>query len=172
MQTEDVYPQLLARRAQASPDRVTLQMVSGETMTYGRLLEEGRRWAGAYAALDVGAGDTVVQMRGVSLDYFASWVGLTLLRAVDVSINTEYRGDLLAHVLDNCKARVLVAEPQFLDRVAEVVHRVPTLETIVVLGDEGAVPGCATIAVEKFLAGSVALGELEPAQPWDVACIL
>jgi crotonobetaine/carnitine-CoA ligase len=166
MQTEDAYPQLLARRAEESPDRVTLQMVSGETLTYSRLLEEGRRWAGAFAALGVGAGDTVVQMRGVSLEYFASWVGLTLLRAIDVSINTEYRGDLLAHVLDNCKARVLVVEPQYLDRVAEVRDRVPALETIVVLGDG------AESTVDKFLAGSIALGELEPAQPWDVACIL
>src|SRR4029079_7686147 len=103
---------------------------------------------------------------GVSLEYFASWVGLTLLRAIDVSINTEYRGDLLAHVLDNCKARVLVVEPQYLDRVAEVRDRAPALERIVVLGDGP------ESNVEKVLAGSIGLGDLEPAQPWDVACIL
>ena len=177
LQTEDVYPQLIRSRAEESPDRVTLQMVTGETMTYAQLFEEGRRWAGAYAALGVGVGDNVVQMRGVSLDYFASSLGLMLLRAVDVSINTEYRADLLVHVLNNSRARVLVVEAQYLDRVAEVRDRVPMLETLVVLSSDtgeanGAASGFRAIPVSEFLAGSSVTAEMEPAQPWDVACIL
>jgi crotonobetaine/carnitine-CoA ligase len=173
--TQDIYPQLIAARAAQSPDRVTLQMASGEEMTYRRLWVEGRSWASAFAQLGVGHGDTVVQMRGVGLDYFASWLGLTLLRAIDVSINTEYRGDLLAHVLTNSQAQVLVLEAQYLDRLMEVRKRVPTLETVVVLQaaeDLPLIPGCRVLSGAEALSGSHALRDLQPAQPWDIPCIL
>ena len=62
-------------------------------------------------------------MTPITLDYYRSWLGLTLLKAVDVGINTEYRGDLLVHVLNNSMAPVMTSAPEFVERVAEALPR-------------------------------------------------
>jgi len=162
---EDLFPELIARRAAEDPDRVLLRFVGGECLTYGQLIDGGHHWAGAYATLGVGEGDTVVVMTGVRPEYYLSWVGLTRLRAIDVSINTDYRGDLLAHVLDNSRARVIVTTKAYLDRVAEILPRVEHIDTVVLLDGDGVAAGRRVVPVEEFLAA----GKL-PACPRVSSC--
>jgi crotonobetaine/carnitine-CoA ligase len=174
MQPEDVYPQLIARRADEHPDRVFIEVIGKGSLTYGELQEGALKWARAYAGLGVGRGDHVVVMCTVRPAYFQSWLGLALLGAVDVSINVDYRGDLLYHVLANSKPSVILAAPEYIDRLADVLPRLNDVKALVVLEGGVDVPKLAPRALsqEEFLASGVAVATLMAPGPWDIGAVL
>src|SRR6185295_9215576 len=96
MRDDDVVlTNLLAARAAAAPDQVFLQDVSGNELTYGQLQDRVLRWAAALQHAGVAPGDTVVTMLPSSLEAFAIWLGVASLRAIEVPLNTAYRGPML-----------------------------------------------------------------------------
>src|SRR5262249_19202501 len=63
--------------------------------------------------------------------YVLAWLALAKLEAVEVPVNTQYKGRLLAHLANTSDARTLIADPEFLDRVA-ALDDLAALRTVVV----------------------------------------
>src|SRR5690606_5705917 len=92
------------------------------------------------AALGVVPGDRVLVMAANGIEVIDTWLGLMLGGAIDVALNTAYRGNALAHGINLSRARLLVIEPEFLDRVREVEAELEHLTDVVVLGDAVGTP--------------------------------
>jgi carnitine-CoA ligase len=167
-------PNLIAGRAAATPERLAIQCVDGTAMTYGQLHYENLRWAAAYRRAGVEPGHNVASMVVHSFASYSVWLGLSWLKAVEVPANTGYRGNMLAYLIENSEARLLVISAQFCDRLAEVAHRVANLETVVVLDADGALPELPFTVVrgEEFLGDVVALEGLEPPTYRDVSSVI
>ena len=157
----DVLPHLIAERAAATPERVALECVDGTRRTYRELHECNLRWAAAYRRAGVAAGDHVASMVVHSFDSYSVWLGLSWLRAVEVPANTGYRGNMLAYLIENSEARLLVISEQFCARLAEVSDRLATLRTVVVLDVTGALPDLPfeVLGGDTFLGGVAPLAE-------------
>ena len=170
---DQVLPNLIAGRAAATPERIAIQCVDGTAMTYGQLHRENMRWAAAYRGAGVRAGDNVASMVVHSFASYSVWLGLSWLTAIEVPANTGYRGNMLAYLIENSEARLLVISEQFCDRLAEVAHRVPNLQTVVVLDARGALPELPfqVIRGEDFLGEAPSL-ELEPPTYRDVSSVI
>jgi crotonobetaine/carnitine-CoA ligase len=171
---DQVLPNLIADRAVATPDRMAIQCVDGTAMTYGQLHRENMRWAAAYRRAGVNAGDNVASMVVHSFTSYSVWLGLSWLKAIEVPANTGYRGNMLAYLIENSEARLLVISEQFCDRLAEVAHRVSNLETVVVLDARGALPDLPFDVVrgEAFLADAPPIEGLEPPTYRDVSSVI
>jgi crotonobetaine/carnitine-CoA ligase len=157
-----VLTNLLAARAAAAPDQVFLRDVEGNQFTYGELQDRVLRWASALQGAGVGAGDTVVTMLPSGLEAFAIWLGVASLRAIEVPLNTAYRGPMLEHTVNNAEARLAVVTAAYVAQFDEVRGALTTLERIVV--PDGADAGFADEA-------EPAKG-LEPAAYHDIACMI
>lgn len=167
---------ILSDRAKGTDaDRVWLQGHDGTSATYAVSLAESLRWASAYRDLGVEPGDVVVTMRLNTFDYLFGWLGLTWLRAVEAPINTDLRGDLLRHVLDNTRARVMVIRQEYLSRLVDIADRLDHLKTVIVVDPTGepvpAVPFEA-IAVEDFISRATPMEQPALPDPWDTACVM
>ncbi|MBM3345225.1 MAG: AMP-binding protein [Betaproteobacteria bacterium] len=112
-----VLPNLIARRAAAFPDRVFLQHVDGSQMTYRQLHEKALRWAGGLARLGVKRGDTVLVMLPNGFDAIVAWLAISHSGAMEVPVNTGYRGRILEYIINNSTAKVMITCTQFLERV-------------------------------------------------------
>ena len=169
-----VLPNLIARRADATPHRIAIECVDGTSLTYGELHERNVRWAAAYRRAGVAEGDHVASMVVHSFASYSVWLGLSLLKAVEVPANTGYRGNMLAYLVENSEARLLVISGQFCDRLAEVAARLSNLETVVVLDDDGTLPPLPfrVVSGEAFLAGPPALGEIEAPTYRDTSSVI
>lgn len=88
--------------------------------------------ANRLAEAGVGAGDTVLLLMGNSELYVFAWLGLAKLGAVEVPVNPQYRGQLLAHVINTSGARVLLADPELLENVTRIGDELGALKTLVV----------------------------------------
>ena len=59
-------------------------------------------------------------------------LGFGKIGAIEVPVNCHYKGRLLAHIVNDSAARVIIADGEFVARLAEVANEVSALSTVVV----------------------------------------
>ena len=89
--------------------------------SYEELFSGALRAAGAMAALGVGAGDRVALLLRNSIEFLQASVATVPLGASAVPINWHWRGEEVAHVLADSRAKVLVVHDDLWPAVADAV---------------------------------------------------
>jgi crotonobetaine/carnitine-CoA ligase len=165
----------VATWARKEPSRPFLRQVEGGELSYGEAHDDALRWAAAIGTLGVEVGDLVVVMRRPRMEGIALWLGLAWLGAVETSINTDYRGDMLAYVLANAGARVVVVDAEFLSRFEEIADRLPPDLVVVVTRGGGA---DVALSGAVLVDGDVLIAESRPTEPsfvpepWSIASVI
>jgi len=170
---------LLERWADVQPDKVFVSQPDGDDLTYAALRALTARTAAGLQSLGVRQGDPVIVWMPNGLDCLRVWFAINWLGAIYVPINTAYRGTLLAHVIDNAGAVVMVAHADLVPRL-EVVDT-GSVTTLVVFGG-GAQSGglkdargreIRTLDATVLDRPEAQLGELvRPITPWDPQSIV
>ncbi|HEX2888383.1 AMP-binding protein, partial [Vineibacter terrae] len=163
---------LLERRAAATPDKVFIRFADGSTWTYRQTLDIARRTASGLRALGVRQGEHVLSWLPNGPDAIRVWFGLNMLGAVYVPINLAYRGRLLAHVVENSDAALIVAHAELVARLADIDRA--KLERAVILGGGApAVPGIEAHPAAALAPDTIDLPPTErPIAPWDTQTII
>ncbi len=163
---------LLDRYAAATPDKVFARFADGTEWTYRQTQAIAQQTAIGLAALGVQQGDHVLSWLPNGPDAIRIWFGLNYLGAVYVPINLAYRGGLLAHVVANSDAKLIVAHADLVGRLAEI-DRAALTTAVVLNGVAPAIPGLAMHARDTL---EPADGELPPLMreiaPWDMQSII
>jgi crotonobetaine/carnitine-CoA ligase len=165
-----VLRDVLDRQARERPDQVAVVFPGGAEWTYAELRRRVRQVAAALQAQGVQQGEHVLIWLPNGAEALRCAWALNYFGAVAVAINTAYRGPLLAHVIDNSDARLIVAHAGLLPRLAEVATA--KLERALVVGPTGDCP----LPASDFAACVAAAGELadpgRPIRPWDMQSIV
>src|SRR5690606_6757559 len=90
---------ILRASADRWPDRAFLTLDGATARTFAEVSERADRVAAGLAHLGIGAGDRVAIMLDNCAEYIDAWLGINVLGAVEVSINTAFRGQILAYQL-------------------------------------------------------------------------
>lgn len=168
---ERTLPALFERSLARAPDKIAVQD-RDRSLTYRQLRDEALALAGGFAGLNVDRQDTVLLMLDNHVDYVAAWVALGLTGRIEVPVNTAYIGTILAHVINNSGARVIVIEAHYLAALTAVADRLDSLATVIVRGDfaPGDVPpGMTALAFADLPDTPVAPA---PVAPWDLVAIM
>lgn len=112
------FAHALREHAQRMPARQWLACTTGERLTFAQAEEDCARMAGFLAAQGVAAGDRVVVMLPTGVDFIRVWLGLALLGATAVLLNTELRGNFLKHQVQTARPRLMVVEETLLEALA------------------------------------------------------
>ena len=126
-----IFSRVLARRAETHGDRPFLGLLDGPSWTYAETNRRVNRLAHGLAALGVGRGDRVLVMLPNTIEVLLVWWAANRLGAIQVSVNSAYKGYFLEHVIDNSEARLIVIAGEFAERLGAIEHRLPHLETVV-----------------------------------------
>ncbi|MET0457375.1 MAG: AMP-binding protein [Mycobacterium sp.] len=118
---------VLGDRADEHPDAEFLT-VGERVWTYGQFHAWSTRIAAGLQSLGVAPGDRVLLMLPNCAEFVAVWLACAQIGAVEVPVNTAYKGMVLEHVVGNSGARVAVVAGEFLDRFAPF----PALQHVVV----------------------------------------
>ena len=130
---------MLAEQAQRYPDKVAVTIV-GENLSYADLVARSDAMVRGLRDLGVSRGDAVASLAENSADQILLEFACARLGAVEVMLNTAYRGDFLTHQLNVSEPRLIVVDEHLLPAVLEVIGNVPSIRHVVVRGDLGAVP--------------------------------
>lgn len=167
---ECVQRLVLERWARETPQAVFVRFQDGSEWTYARMLEETRHTAAGLHALGVREGQNVLSWLPNGPDALRAWFGINYLGAVYVPINTAYRGALLAHVIRNSGATLVLAHGGLVERLQGV--DLSELKQLVVTTDAPHVTGL-TMFDRTALSGDPAGLPLAPElQPWTTQTII
>jgi len=167
--SERTLAHVLARRLRDRPDQAWIRG-DDAVFTYRDADRLAAELAGGLAALGVSRGDTVLLMLEDCIEFVALWCALGRLAAIEVPVNRHYRGSLLAHVVSDSAASVIVIDAEYLPRLAEVADACGGLATVVVRGEaETVVGGLRVVPFARLAAAPVAAAAL---QPWDLAAVM
>ncbi|MGF6999349.1 AMP-binding protein [Paraburkholderia sp. GAS32] len=116
---QDTVTAALARSAAAYRDRIFLDF-SGELHTFAEIDRESTRLARGLIALGVKKGDTVVSILDNNVEAVLSWFAINKAGAISVPVNTAYKGEFLRHQLNDCGAKIVIAEDDYARRVIDI----------------------------------------------------
>ena len=173
-----LLPNIIADRARETPDRNFIQEIDGPAWSYAELDAMSNRWTAAFEAARIHYGDHVLTMSVPRIDWFCAWMGLSRIGAVDVGVNTAFRGGMLEYVLSSSKARTMVMHAEFADRFTAALLTDAGIDLVIVTGIDpatDAIPDFGpvrVVAADEFLAGNpLPVNAIRP-QVWDICCII
>ena len=127
--------EFLHEAAGRDPSKVFVD-ISEQSITYGEFLQRALKTAGLFRTLGVGHGDRVCLFMPNCPEFLYCWFGLSILGAIGVPINTAYKRDEMAYIMNDSQAVALVAHESLMPvaRVASglapgLQHRLTIQET-------------------------------------------
>ena len=121
-------PAVIDEVAVRQPDAPAL-LSDGERFSFAELADRARRYAAWALGEGLGKGDVVALMMPNRPEYLAIWLGLSRLGVTTALINTNLRGDSLAHCLKVAAARVIVVDASLELALLPVLRRLDRPQT-------------------------------------------
>src|SRR6478735_4414057 len=164
---ESVVPDLLAARAQATPDKPYL-IFEDEQWSYGEAARQAWRTGHALQRIGVEIGDYVSVWIPTGPDVVRAWFGANAIGGVYAPLNLAAKGSYLEHTLKVADAKVLVAHHQLAERLVGI--DAPSLEQVVIVGGQPpAGLGWPAVTLDELLDGvpEERPAVARPIEPWD-----
>ena len=162
-----VVRDLVDRWNRECPEKVFAVLDDGSTWTYAELRRLVLQTALGLQQQGVKQGDHVIVWMPNTPANVRLFLALNYLGAVYVGINTSYRGNLLAHVVNISDARLIVAHADLAPRLAEV--DTAKLERLIVIGGAVGIDGldCTTYDAALLPATGTLAAPARCIEPWD-----
>lgn len=122
--------------AKAFPDRKWI-VTRERSATFSEMDSLSDGLAHGLSALGVSHGDTVLAMLPNTIDFVAVFCALGKMGALQVPVNTAYKGGILRHLVNDSSAKVMIVDRQFIDRLEFLVDELDHLETLIVYSEKG-----------------------------------
>ena len=136
--------EFLDTAADRNRDKVFAE-ISGDNITYRHLQQTATLTAGMFRALGVSHGDRVCLFMPNCAEYLYCWFGLSMLGAIGVPINTAYKRDETAFILNDAGATVLVAHHTLVSTAEEAAAMAPSVHhKLVVDASPSSIPATVT----------------------------
>nr|MCS5669262.1 AMP-binding protein [Dehalococcoidia bacterium] len=103
---EQSLGQFLEEVVSRNPDKTFIE-IGGLSRTYQEFYDGVRKSAAMFAVLGIEKGDRVCLFLPNCIEYVYSWFGLSLIGAIAVPVNTAYKRDEMAYILNNAEAKGL-----------------------------------------------------------------
>lgn len=143
MSSKKVLPPIAERTLAAAfrraldrvPDKVAYIDSAGVEWTYRQTYEGALEMADGVETLGVGCQKPMGAMLDNSMDFLLLAYGLGLGGRIQVPINTAYKGDFLAHIVNDSGIEVLALEAHYLPRVLAISGDLKNLKRLLVRGE-------------------------------------
>ena len=126
--------EVLERIADADPEKTFVE-IGGQSYSYRDVRDGVLRTASMFREMGVGHGDRVCLFMPNCIEYLYCWFGLSELGAISVPINTAYRRDETAYILNNAEAVALVTDPSLADVAGAAADLAPSIRHRLLRGD-------------------------------------
>ena len=130
--------QVIDRITENDPGKTFVE-IGGASYSYGQVRDGVLRTAAMFREMGVQHGDRVCLFMPNCIEYLYCWFGLSELGAISVPINTAYRRDETAFILNNAEAVAVVSDPTLDEVAGAAADLAPSIRHRIIRGD-GPVP--------------------------------
>lgn len=127
---------LLADKAMTLGDNVFFYYRNME-VSYGKLNERSNRVGNGLRELGVNKGDKVCVIMATCPECLYVWFGLSKIGAVEASINTAYKGDLLQYLINISDAETIILDEDLLDNIKFIENDLIKIRRLIIRPKEG-----------------------------------
>ena len=120
---EQVAAHILRKQAQRIGERVFV-VCGDERITYAEANRRADRVAAAFHALGVAKGERVALLLHNRAAYLDLWFGLSRIGAIQLPLNTAYKGPQLLHSLRRAPVSVVVVEDALLPELEAIIDQI------------------------------------------------
>ena len=135
LQWQMTLGEFLDEAATSNPDKVYLYF-QHQQVTYQQLRKRSRQAVSLFRDMGVAKGDRVCLFSPNNPECLYIWFGLARLGAICVPINTAYKHEEVAYILNDAQPKVLVSHFSLLDVADQARHEYSQLDQLLVI-DEG-----------------------------------
>ena len=166
------FMELAVRR---QPDKTFVE-IAGHSITYRQFQERALRTAGMFRSLGIDTGDRVCLFLPNCPEFLYCWFGLSAIGAIAVPVNTAYKRDETAYILNNSEAAGLVSHPSLADVADAASQLAPSVRARLLVDDASSdvslsgPAGWATFS-EK-LAAAEPVRDLPQVSPLDISMLV
>ena len=121
--------EILRKTTARSPDKEAV-ICGNDRHTYSQLKERVDKLASCFLSLGVQKDDRIAILLRNCHRYLETYFAAAKIGAVLVPINHRLAGNDIVYILNDSRARLLIAQPDFLSRLEGKTHGLPALENI------------------------------------------
>ncbi len=147
---EQVAAHILRKQAQRIGERVFV-VCGDERITYAEANRRADRVAAAFHALGVAKGERVALLLHNRAAYLDLWFGLSRIGAIQLPLNTAYKGPQLLHSLRRAPVSVVVVEDALLPELEAIIDQIAAIKTLIVLGSSKPRANCKHMFLNDIL---------------------
>ncbi len=137
---EQSLGQFLEEVVSRNPDKTFIE-IGGLSRTYQEFYDGVLKSAAMFAGLGIEKGDRVCLFLPNCVEYVYSWFGLSLIGAIAVPVNTAYKRDEMAYILNNAEAKGLVTDPSLADVAGTAADLAPSVAIRLLRGSDSKLDG-------------------------------
>ncbi len=152
---------MLDLRAEQFGDRVMMS-IAGTPVTFAQMRDRSCAAANVLADNGVTRGDTVALFTATCPEWVYFWLGAARIGAVTAAVNIANKDEFLVHALRLAHAKVVISDAERHIRLSEVVDRVETVKTELVVGDS---------LTDVLTRAPITAPDTEPAGPEELAAL-
>ncbi len=124
---------VLRNRAERIGDQPWI-VTDHDAFTYAHMETTSNRLAHGLSGLGIEPGETMLLVLPNTVDFLLCWCAIAKISALEVPINTAYRGTVLKHQVNDSRARTVIVAAEFLDRLDAIAHELEHLKRCVITG--------------------------------------
>jgi crotonobetaine/carnitine-CoA ligase len=162
MNDDDIENRVLSRVLLRQAERLggkSFLNIAGRSASFEEALEASSRLASGLHKLGLRQSDRVAILLPNCLEFVITWFAASILGAIEVPSNPALKGGLLCHNLNNCGARILVADASVLAEIAKVQGNLPDIKTLVLVGCDPKEARAAGITIDRIVAFEDAISQ-------------
>jgi len=141
----------------------------GTEYTNVQMREQSKRLAGGLKRLGIKAGDRVIVLMPNSPEVLISYEALWRVGAIIAPIIFLLETHEITYIAKDCEASAIITAPDFVFKTEEARREVPSLQHLIVTGDEEPPEG---IGFDKLIDESEPESDIHPADDDDVAVMI
>ena len=126
--------ELLDSAVARDPNKVFLYFGSYQ-VTYQEFLDYSLRAASLFRDMGIHQGDRVCVFVPNGREFPIVWMGLSRIGAICVPINTAYKRDEMAYILNNAQATMLISHESLMEVASEAAELCPSLQHSLVISE-------------------------------------
>ncbi len=163
---------VLDKWADVKPEDTHIVYQDGEAWSFSEVRARVRKKASGLQKLGIKQGDRVALWLPNGPDAIVAFYAINYIGAIFVPFNTAYKGKLLAHVVANSAAKVMIVHPDLIERLTEI--DTANLEKLVVTTDRAVQSSpLPYVRFDELDEDESSLKPLErPIDPWDIQAII
>jgi crotonobetaine/carnitine-CoA ligase len=105
------------------------------------------------------------------LEYIVCWIGLSWLKAIEVGVHTDLKGDALLHTLRDSQPAAVLVHASYLERLLDIWEQVTEPPVVIVIGEHRGNGSVRSMTIDEFFDGVDVMDPPPPPNFWDTGCI-